>query len=48
MPDQDKVAGCSVTADWNYYEQEKHTVDAKNEDLIFRDYDKKTNLQPHY
>ena len=48
MPEQYKVAGCSVTAYWNYYEQEKHTVAAKNEDLIFRDYDKKTNLQPHY
>ena len=48
MPEQYKVAGCSITAYWNYYEQEKHTVAAKNEDLIFRDYDKKTNLQPHY
>ena len=48
MPEQYKVAGCSVTAYWNYYEQEKHTVAAKNEDLIFRDYDKKTNLQSHY
>jgi hypothetical protein len=48
MPDQYKVPGCSVTAYWNYYEQEKHTVAAKNEHLIFRDYDKKTNLQPHY
>ena len=48
MPDQYKVAGCSVTAYWNYYEQEKHTVAAKDEQLIFRDYDKKTNLQSHY
>ena len=48
MPEQYKVAGCSVTAYWNYYEQEKHTVAAKNEDLIFRNYDKKTILQPHY
>ena len=48
MPEQYKVAGCSITAYWNYYEQEKHTVAAKNEDLIFRNYDKKTNLQPHY
>jgi hypothetical protein len=48
MPDQYKVPGCSVTAYWNYYEQEKHTVAAKNEELIFRNYDKKTNLQPHY
>ncbi len=48
MPDQYKVAGCSVTAYWNYYEQEKHAVAAKDEQLIFRDYDKKTNLQSHY
>ena len=48
MPEQYKVAGCSVTAYWNYYEQEKHTVAAKDEQLIFRDYDKKTNLQSHY
>ena len=48
MPDQYKVPGCSVTAYWNYYEQEKHTVAAKDEQLIFRDYDKKTNLQSHY
>jgi hypothetical protein len=48
MPDQYKVAGCSVTAYWNYYEQEKHTVAAKDEQLIFRSYDKKTNLQSHY
>jgi hypothetical protein len=48
MPEQYKVAGCSITAYWNYYEQEKHTVAAKNEELIFRNYDKKTNLQPHY
>jgi hypothetical protein len=48
MPEQYKVAGCSITAYWNYYEQEKHTVAAKDEQLIFRNYDKKTNLQPHY
>ena len=48
MPDQYKVAGCSVTAYWNYYEQEKHTVAAKDEHLIFRDYEKKKTIQPHY
>jgi hypothetical protein len=48
MPEQYKVAGCSITAYWNYYEQEKHTVAAKNEDLIFRNYDKKKIIQPHY
>ena len=26
MPDHHKVPDCSVTAYWNYYEQEKHTV----------------------
>ena len=48
MPEQYKVAGCSVTAYWNYYEQEKHTVAAKDEHLIFRDYEKKKTIQPHY
>ena len=48
MPDQYKVPGCSVTAYWNYYEQEKHTVAAKDEHLIFRDYEKKKTIQPHY
>ena len=48
MPEQYKVAGCSITAYWNYYEQEKHTVAAKNEDLIFRNYDNKKIIQPHY
>ena len=46
MPEQYKVAGCSVTAYWNYYEQEKHTVATKNEHLIFRD--EKKIIQPHY
>jgi len=36
MPDQYKVAGCSVTAYWNYYEREKHTVANKNEEIKFR------------
>ncbi len=41
MPDQYKVPGCSITAYWNYYEQEKHTVAAKDEPLIFRPNEKK-------
>ena len=41
MPDQYKVPGCSITAYWNYYEQEKHTVAAKDEPLIFRPDEKK-------
>ena len=36
MPEQYKVPGCSVTAYWNYYEREKHTVANKNEELKFR------------
>mgnify|MGYP003325523094 FL=1 len=36
MPDQYKVPGCSITAYWNYYEQEKYKIAAKNEELIFR------------
>ena len=36
MPDQYKVPGCSVTAYWNYYEQEKHTVASQTEHLILR------------
>ena len=36
MPDQYKVPDCSVTAYWNYYEQEKHTVANKNEEFKFR------------
>mgnify|MGYP003669524364 FL=1 len=39
MPDEYKVEGDSVTAYWNYYENEKHTVKNKNEDKIVR---------PHY
>ena len=41
MPDQYKVPGCSITAYWNYYEQEKYTVAAKDELLIFRPDEKK-------
>ena len=41
MPEHYKVVGCSITAYWNYYEQEKHTVAAKNEPLIFRPDEKK-------
>ena len=36
MPDQYKVEGDSVTAYWNYYEAEKHTVKNSNEQLITR------------
>ena len=36
MPEQYKVPGCSVTAYWNYYEREKHTVANKNEEIKFR------------
>jgi len=34
MPDQYKVLGDSVSAYWNYYEKEKHTVAAKGELLL--------------
>ena len=44
MPDAYKVPGCSVTAYWNYYEQEKHTVASQTEELIFRNYDKKKTI----
>jgi hypothetical protein len=37
MPEQYKVVGCSITAYWNYYEQEKYTIAAKNEQLITRE-----------
>ena len=36
MPDEYKVEGDSVSAYWNYYEQEKHTVKNKNEQKIIR------------
>jgi len=41
MPEHYKVVGCSITAYWNYYEQEKYTVAAKDEQLIFRPDEKK-------
>jgi len=41
MPEQYKVVGCSITAYWNYYEQEKYTVAARDEPLIFRPDEKK-------
>ena len=47
MPDAYKVPGCSVTAYWNYYEQEKYTIAAKDEQLIFRPYEKKKIIQTH-
>jgi hypothetical protein len=37
MPDQYKVDGDSVSAYWNYYENEKHTVRNSNEKLISRE-----------
>lgn len=36
MPDEYKVDNDAVTAYWNYYEQEKHTVKNNNEELITR------------
>ena len=36
MPDHHKVPDCSVTAYWNYYEQDKHTVANNNEEFKFR------------
>ena len=39
MPDEYKVEDDSVSAYWNYYENEKHTVKNKNEQKIIR---------PHY
>jgi len=36
MPDEYKVNGDSISAYWNYYEQEKHTIAAKDEQLILR------------
>ena len=37
MPEGYKVPGCSITAYWNYYEQEKYLIAGKNEELITRD-----------
>jgi hypothetical protein len=39
MPDEYKVPGDSITAYWNYYEQDKYKVANKNEQIIVR---------PHY
>ena len=36
MPDEYKVDGDSVTAYWNYYEKEKHSVRNKNESIKTR------------
>ena len=36
MPDHYKVVGCSITAYWNYYEQEKQLIKGKNEQKISR------------
>ena len=36
MPDEYKVEGDSVTAYWNYYENEKHSVKSASEQLITR------------
>ena len=36
MPDEYKVPGCSITAYWNYYEQDKYKVANKNEQIIIR------------
>jgi len=36
MPDKYKVPGCSITAYWNYYEQDKYKVANKNEKIIIR------------
>ncbi|GAF89553.1 unnamed protein product, partial [marine sediment metagenome] len=44
MPEEYKVPGCSITAYWNYYEQEKYLIASKTEELITRDklYEQKT------
>jgi hypothetical protein len=36
MPEEYKVEGDSVTAYWNYYENEKHSVKGANEQIITR------------
>jgi len=36
MPDEYKVEGDSISAYWNYYENEKHSVRNKNEEIITR------------
>ena len=47
MPDAYRVPGCSVTAYWNYYEQEKYTIAAKDEQIIFRPNEKKKIIQTY-
>ena len=41
MPDEYKVPGCSITAYWNYYEQDKYKVANKNEQIIIRPHDQR-------
>ena len=41
MPDEYKVPGCSITAYWNYYEQDKYKVANKNEQIIVRPFDQR-------
>ncbi len=36
MPEQYKVEGDSISAYWNYYEQEKQLIKGKNEQKIIR------------
>jgi len=36
MPDEYKVEGDSISAYWNYYEQEKQSIKGKNEQKISR------------
>ena len=36
MPDEYKVDNDAVTAYWNYYEKEKHTVKNSDEEIITR------------
>jgi hypothetical protein len=36
MPDEYKVEGDSLSAYWNYYEQEKQLIKGKNEQKIIR------------
>ena len=41
MPDEYKVPGCSITAYWKYYEQDKYKVANKNEQIIVRPLDQR-------
>ena len=43
MPDEYKVDGDSVTAYWNYYEKEKHSVRNKNENIKTRPWKKQVS-----